>query len=76
MMSAHDYTKGFFFLKFNIRWMRCRVNYFFQQKLVIIILEPQLRDCKWEISKGLGLEIDAKIRNVQQNISLVMVFNG
>ncbi len=29
-----------------------------------------------KISKGLGLEADTKIQNVQQNIGLVLVFNG
>jgi hypothetical protein len=44
MMNAHGYMGGFFCLKFDTGWMRCRVDSFLQQKLIIIVLEPQLRD--------------------------------
>ncbi len=32
-------------------------------------------DWGWDISRGLGLETNNKIHNVQQNVGLFMVFN-
>jgi hypothetical protein len=43
--------------------------------LVITVLKLQLRDWRWEVSKGLGLETNSKIHIVRQNVGLVMVFN-
>ncbi len=51
MINVHGCMGGFFFSKYDIRWIRCKVNYFFQQKLVIVVLE---------IFRRLGLETDAK----------------
>jgi hypothetical protein len=47
------------------------IQFFFQQKLVVIVLKLQSHDWGREISRRLGLEINNKICNV----SLVMVFN-
>jgi hypothetical protein len=44
MIITHDCMGGYFFSKFDIRWMSRKVNYFFQQKLVIIVLELSLHD--------------------------------
>jgi len=51
-------------------------NYFFQQKLIIIVLELQLHDWDLEICRGLGLQINNKICNVRQNVGLILIFNG
>jgi len=52
-----------FVLEFDIGWMKCKVNSFFWQKLIIIVLVLHLRDWGWEASKGLGLEINNKIHD-------------
>jgi hypothetical protein len=51
-------------------------NYFFQQKLIIIVLELQLHDWDLEICRGLGLQVNNKICNVWHNVGLVLVFHG
>jgi hypothetical protein len=30
----------------------------------------------WEVCRGLGLEANNKINNVQQNVGLVLIFSG
>jgi hypothetical protein len=62
-----------FILEFNSGWMRCKVEIFFQQKLVVIVLEFQLHDWGWKVSKELVLKINNKIHNVQQNVGFVLV---
>jgi hypothetical protein len=78
MMSAHGCVGRLFsfFPKFDIGWIRCWVNSFLQQKAsnhsFKIVVSYIIRG---EKSLEGWVKIDTKIRNVEQNIGLILVFN-
>ncbi len=75
MMNAHGCAGDWFFLKYDIHEQGVGLIIFFNKKLVTIVLEPQLCNQGWKISRRLWVEEDTKICGVQQNIGLVLVLS-
>ncbi len=69
MMNANGFVGGgggglFYFLKYNIGEDGVGLVLFFNKKLVTIVLEFQLRNEWWEISRGSRVEVNVTIRGV------------